>query len=157
MCLTIDRAYHPYNQPFVADRPIVVWKCLYQNAHAGRYAHPPYHTFRYEFGVEVSTEIVRNGYSVYEGFHAFYANGVSPRMKRIKSTHNVKVYPCVIPKGATFFIGKNSEIVSDKLIVYRDANHLKTVWKIGRYGNSVPKEHYLSTQPNKRLDHVPLL
>ncbi len=156
MCLTIDITHHRFNQSFVAEAPIVVWKLLTPSSQTDRYVYPPYYSFRYEFGVEYSSEIGRRGYSVYEGFHAFYFNG-TPRMRRIKGTYNVRVYPCVIPKGAKFFIGKDSEIVSDRLIVYRDANHLKQAWKIGGYGKPVPKEHYSNTQPNRPLDRVPLL
>lgn len=74
-----------------------------------------------KLGVRRSQNI-RNGWAVEAGWHAFRSwRDAADRM----NYH--PLLPCIIPEGAKLYYGERGEVVSDKLIVFRD-NRALNAW-----------------------------
>lgn len=136
MCLHIDVRYHPNygkkGQAFVAQKPILVYKWLRYADKTGGIA--PYQGTRWYFGVEKRISNFTYGWSsrrtvVNAGLHAFFTKDA------IRCYG--KVFPAVIPVGAHFFIGKDGEIVSNALTVYRTEKKMLDAFGVDKLGPTI--------------------
>jgi hypothetical protein len=142
MCLDIDVRYHPKygkkGQAFIAQRPILVYKRLTSLTNTGGTA--PYQGTPWEFGVEKRVRNFTYGWSsrrtsVEAGLHAFFT-------KEATRCYG-NVFPAVIPVGARFFIGKDGEIVSTALTVYRTEQEILTAFGVDKLGPAI-RRHTLT-------------
>ena len=142
MCLHIDSEYHPkygFGHPFVADRPLVVWKRLMDVTSTDGYS--PYQGTRWVFGKERSARFTfaDRRRLVEAGLHAFFSEN-APRV------FNNKLYPCVIPIGAQFFIGEGGEVVANRMIVYFTEAKMLSAFRVKKMGNPVKRSYYREQQ-----------
>ena len=83
----------------------------------------PYRDIQYYLGQEYTSEIdIKNDYSwngltitVEKGLHAFRQHKGS--MRGLNNNSSFVIIPCIIPVGAQYVIGREDEIVSNKLIL----------------------------------------
>lgn len=138
MCLHIDVRYHPNygkkGQAFVAQQPILVYKRL--NNPTGLGGTSPYYGTLWEFGVEQRVSNFTYGWSsrqqrVEAGLHAFFT-------KNADRCYG-DVFPAVIPVGARFFIGKDGEIVSTALTVYRTEKDMLAAFGVTKVGPAISR------------------
>lgn len=129
MCLTISKLHsvsgNEVPQPFVAQEDLVVTKIL--KTCKGGYKTPYKHKkisfifgrYRYhkaKLRPKVNAYLyMPNIYDIYEGIHScecapLYILGEDECM-----------FKAVIPKGTPFYIGTRNDVVSSKLIIYKDA------------------------------------
>lgn len=129
MCLTISILHSVSGdevpQPFVAQEDLVVTKIL--KACKGGYETPFKHKkisfifgkYRYHkvklHPKVTSFEYVSNIYDVNEGIHSCECAPLYPLRK------DVCMFKAVISKGTPFYIGTRNDVVSSKLIIYKDA------------------------------------
>lgn len=153
MCLYIDHSLHPKNTRsrsphygvFTAAKDILVWKSL-KNANT-RAGYAPYRDTPYVFGEMKTVKLEAyfddmNGRGwVNLGLHAC-TTPTARATKFCRIYYDAKVYPAVVPKGAKFYLGRNNEIVSDKLTVYADRKELLKAYGATRYGDPVKKSSY---------------
>lgn len=137
MCLCIQNFFHPYDdksgvrKPIVAKENILVFKVI--TALTTTY-HTPYQIFVIHFknGVynykttrmQIGEFDTQGGYlpnCVTKGIHAWIDEKHAERCAGQYS--NDRVFYCVIPKGAKFYIGDNFDVVSNKLIVYEHKSY----------------------------------
>lgn len=138
MCLYLYEPVHgkSASSVLVADRPLIVQKQLYStNKTSGR---APYRDFKYFFGKKriapkLGVHTRCYGYyagqgnfgrvrevRVYEGLHSLRLNTVLPhRGGYTKRPTEGGYHWAVIPKGAKFLFGRNNDVVSTELIVFR--------------------------------------
>jgi len=129
MCLRISELHsvsgNEVPQPFVAKEDLVVTKILrtYKRGYETPYKHKKisfiFGKYRYR-KVKLRPEVVSyiyvpDAYDVYEGIHScecgpLYVLGEGECM-----------FKAVIPKGTPFYIGTKNDVVSSKLIIYKDA------------------------------------
>lgn len=111
MCLTIDKQL----KAKIARRNFVVAKYLRPTSKKN-IATSPYKHFNYTLGKEYSVKTgfstrkspYKKGHALNIGLHSFTKNA-RPGMR-------VKYY-AIIPKGAFYIVGKNKDIISNRLIV----------------------------------------
>lgn len=138
MCLYLYEPVHgkSASSVLVADRPLIVQKQLsWVNKTSGRA--PYYGDFKYVFGRKHSVRrlgVRFRAYSyyfgegniraerevrVYEGLHSLRLDTLTPDPRYAKRSTENGYYWAVIPKGAKFLFGKNNDVVSTELIVFR--------------------------------------
>ena len=142
MCLFIDTNIHSERmrygnfkklpKPFIARTNIVVYKNLskiknaiytpYQrnfirfNVNGIYYLESNLTQKKYPFGYEY----LDRGYYIYEGIHSFTKkNTFVPG----------SIYYAIIPKGSMYYFGNNDDIVSDKLIIFKNQKAYKQYLK----------------------------
>lgn len=124
MCLTIDFDYHRHDKRGRitrrrATQDILVYKVLRDDGRS------PYQGTHWTFGVE-KTSVMKasnDGYGCYiveEGLHSC----LNMDSARSHSNYYRRIHPAIIPKGAILIYGDNDEVVSNRLIVYRDEAEL---------------------------------
>lgn len=142
MCLCIQKFFHPYDEkdgvrkPIVAKENILVFKVITDLTTT---YHTPYQFFVIHFknGVykykttrmqagklqagEFDTQGVYIPNCVTKGIHSWIDEKRAERSAENYS--NDRVFYCVIPKGAKFYIGDNFDVVSNKLIVYEHKSY----------------------------------
>lgn len=139
MCLYIYEPVHgkSASSVLVADRPLIVQKQLSWVKPTGGYA-PYYGNFKYifgkthsvrKFGIRTRSYVDYCGQGnfrtvrevrVYEGLHSLRLNMDSPdRGEYTKRSTEGGYHWAVIPKGAKFLFGRNNDVVSTELIVFR--------------------------------------
>lgn len=121
MCLIIDTNI-PFDKPQEAAQDLDVFKVL------SRKLFSPYRGFMYKKGVieviNFDLKVYRN-YFVHEGLHSFRC---FCRATREAFLLNIEaelcgpdmcyfVYKAIIPKGSFYYVGKDDDIVSNKLII----------------------------------------
>lgn len=137
MCLTIYKSSNNKVTAHVADRDLIVNKYmryipsemrLYSPYQSGNsyvfnkvYTAPNFHTTCED--------------SVEYGFHS-YKWGCSAPSWRLILRENRKTI-AVIPAGSRYFVGTNNEIVSNKIIFFKDMNSLYKYYNINCLGNPV--------------------
>lgn len=138
MCLNINKKVHVDNpkKAFIARGDIVVYKILRRKykytynqytetttTHAKYQA--PYQYFFYEMGklYETLGMKVDTFLSVDAGLHSFKTLRAANRRNN-EGVHGT-VFPAIIPKGSRVFVGTCSELVSNRLIVYKDKKDLE--------------------------------
>lgn len=128
MCLYILESM-PHK--LITTKHYVVYKRLYSRVHNRKPAYrPPYYSgFLYEPGklnkinAIYSRKSVASAQRVVEsGFHA-YRDAATARQRRAGGDAEV-IKPCIIPAGSQVFYGKDKEVVSNKLIVFKSIEQL---------------------------------
>lgn len=126
MCLYIDSKYHSVDKRGGikrrrATQDILVYKVL--KPVADNYGKSPYQEMIWIFGQENKAVMkVYDGCIVEEGLHSCLTRASA-------SEHNPSydkrvTYPAIIPKGSLLIYGIDDEVVSNRLIVYRDTAQL---------------------------------
>ena len=138
MCLITSNYYHKKDNNrnvkcFVAEEDILVYKCL--DCERGEFRTPfQYMPITFKRGKYIYTKVnmkkkafyneMSEGAYVESGIHAYRtmirALAVSKSFYDYNGTY---MHYAVIPKGSNFYIGKNDDIVSNNLIVYRDKKY----------------------------------
>ena len=134
MCLVTSNYYHKKDNNrnvkcFVAKEDILVYKCL--DCIDGEYSTPfQYMPIIFERGkyvynkIRISQKIgcgIRESALISKGIHAYSTRGKAISLIRdFRKTNGTSMHYAVIPKGSNFYIGKNDDVVSNNLIVYRE-------------------------------------
>ena len=133
MCLTISNLHSVSSngtpQPFVAQEDLVVTKVLkackigYKTPYKGKKISFIFGRYRYhkvKFRLEVISYFhMSDIYDVYEGIHSCEDEPLYILCE------NPRVFKAVIPKGTPFYIGTRNDVVSSKLIIYKDAKKVE--------------------------------
>lgn len=128
MCLYI---LEEMPKKLITTKHYVVYKRLYASVHnRKRVYRPPYYSgFIYEPGKlqEIKSIKGRTGWHrgiriVEHGFHA-YRDAATARQRRAGGDAEV-IKPCIIPAGSQVFYGRDKEVVSNKLIVFKSIEQL---------------------------------
>jgi len=124
MCLTVEKTFKTRQEardfkPLIAKKDIKVYKYLYVNL-KGKYV-SPYLNFEYEKGYHYTAKISKRVFKYYShlnwslkfyrGLHAF----LNPVAYMRRGYIEIVMY---VPKGSQYYIGTDSDIVSDNLIWY---------------------------------------
>lgn len=113
--------------PKVAEKPILVYKVLEEidvNKPLKTVKETPFRYMRVKFKHSKTTlesKICVWGGTVSESIHAYRDISFSEGTVRgldYNRAWGMKTYYAVIPKGATYYIGKNFDVATDKLIVF---------------------------------------
>ncbi len=151
MCLTIDYKLHEpvekkgyrYTRPRIAQRDIFVYKVLVEYDNFPTCGFSPYRGFRWDFGVRVNRnmgELIKSpmffdNVHVGKGLHSCTKISATYYHMMADSANR---YPVIIPKGSMVYFGRDNEIVSNSLIVYRTMEDLQSVH--GKVAKGVKKE-----------------
>lgn len=121
MCLYIDHRKnkgHFIHCPTVAVKPIIVYKFI---SIRNNFLYAPFRYYCYGS--------YQSSLSIKEPRLAKYAInsvsiGIHSYIKRIIPYPCTSLYYCIIPLGAKYYVGIDNDIVSDKLIIFKDLNEL---------------------------------
>ena len=154
MCLYTDKRFHKVTPPkrgsnkfptvssFVTQCDILVWKRLRPGYGATNGGYSPYQMFLYTFGkltyskghlpkvrsVPLShygkdkTAFYLDSARVEAGLHA-----VTNAKTKYWNSGGTVTYPAVIPKGSRVYFGSRSDIVTNRMIVYKNLAALEKV------------------------------
>jgi hypothetical protein len=125
MCLIVDKTIHPDLKPRVAKKDLYVYKFMINRK--GRCL-SYYQSFKYNLKKIYKTSLVTEKDTQRFGFHAYKIPdihkildlkapsifGIYPSSTICKNT---TLYLAKIPKGSIYYIGKDEDIVSDKLML----------------------------------------
>lgn len=136
MCLYIDKTVHQSATPWIADRPLTVYKIVELNE--GR-IESPYYGKVYALDDEAQSFLGVYTYEwvVEEGFHSYSKLDPAQSRLRVMKAENayivsrqeidpgmvdhrlgeLKIAVCTIPRGAKYLIGEDSQIVSDRIVL----------------------------------------
>lgn len=121
MCLIIN------SKRLKAETDILCYKCL-DKKEDGEYC-TPFEYFPIEFvdGIcKMESELYHHSEFVDVGIHSYT---LIDKAKEVRAEfHNIAgtdIYLAIIPKGADYYIGKNVDIVSDKLIIFETDEDFK--------------------------------
>lgn len=131
MCLSVSSVHYSavFDKvtPFTAEDDIVVYKVLESPFHFNneddRYYISPYRGAKYKPGngyfIWFELMATRDHYNidrfhVHEGLHAFVDREAA--YKRLTLCSGSSVYKMIIPKGAQYFLGKEYDIVTNRLV-----------------------------------------
>lgn len=137
MCLSVDLNYHKIKKEkpiaLVAKQTILVYKMIETD---GRHLFTPYSYMAINFNDDeygmffykttrfsFEKHCWDNRYYVMSGIHTFAEIEDAEDSLRFLSTGcgaNVKLYNAIIPKGSKFFIGKDGDIASSNLVVFKN-------------------------------------
>ena len=120
---TKKEALQASKKPLIAEKDITVYKRLNLNDNS------PYQFFKYEKGYEyIEHSFLKDETKVFyiwqvkeyyfiknKGFHAYRSKN---KAEAFRNTYTQKIVKMVIPKGAKYFLGVDSEIVSNRIIYY---------------------------------------
>lgn len=127
MCLSIY-GHGPEVKIATADNHYVVWKRLrpsYGLSLSGWIGNSPYQRARYIDGklVKARLSLRRNGaageWVVEAGLHA-----LRTPTSIFWITDDTEIFPAIIPRGAKLYYGDMDDVVSNKLIVFKDKHSL---------------------------------
>lgn len=136
MCLSVDLNYHKIKKEkpiaLVAKQSILVYKIIEKddnNHHFTPYSNMPIN-FDDEYGMffyKTTKFSFENGYGDYfyvkRGIHTYTEREDAENSVDFLSNGcgaNVSIYNAVIPKGSRFFIGKDGDIASSNLVVFKN-------------------------------------
>ena len=148
MCLYINTKVHKkqkgekFPAPFIADENILVFKFLIKQwVEKKCWYLTPYQTkiitfnennyclvksdlidIFCPFGIQFSQSVLDNKrfYKVFEGIHSYYEDNADDWGEK---------HYAIIPKGTKFYIGDSGDIVSQKLIIFKNQNAYKQYLK----------------------------
>lgn len=132
MCLIISKVYHKKDKSnrikhLVAQEDILVYKCL--DCEYGEYCTPfqfkpiifTKGKYVYDKVDMLGCDYCRANESIGVGIHAYT---IKKRAIKVSESFNylngTSMHYAVIPKGSNFYIGRDEDIVSNNLIVYRE-------------------------------------
>lgn len=122
MCLIKDKKYHPFNRPLIAERDIPCYKKL-QQVRKDVYITPV-------LDIKVPIECIQ-GKVPFEatildkfsfiwrhilGFGNLVENGFIHSFQEDDEYRMYEVFKCIIPKGTKYFIGKENDYASERII-----------------------------------------
>lgn len=126
MCLDVNSLYHPYDKrrSLTAKKDIYTLKTL-RNVNLSKNTGGAWlqKGYSYEFNKLLKTKIKfghKSGFnrnSIFEGFHSFHCGFGVCRGDEFIGLDGVVL--CKIPKGSRFYVGYNSDIVSDSIEIYK--------------------------------------
>lgn len=139
MCLDVDKKVHTDpKKAFIARTDIVVYKILrkkydYDYNQYGEttdtriYYQAPYRNFTYKMGTLYTEKRMKVGkyLSVDAGLHSCKTRRAA-NLRNPDGTYGT-VFPAIIPKGSRVFVGTFGDMVSNRLIVYKDKADLEAV------------------------------
>jgi hypothetical protein len=127
MCLDLrtDQKRNDCNAPIplIAKKDIICYKYLVI-LDKGKYK-TPYRDFVVKHKATMEATLRCSQYSVYEGIHAF--TSLKKAKVKIIGNKGAVVVEAIIPKGAQYFRGKDSDIVATKMKIGRRLLH-QTNW-----------------------------
>lgn len=128
MCLIISKVYHKKDKSnrikhLVAQEDILVYKCL--DCEDGEYCTPfqfkPIIFTKGKYVYDKVDMLDCTEESIEVGIHAYT---IKKRAIKVSESFNylngTSMHYAVIPKGSNFYIGRDEDIVSNNLIVYRE-------------------------------------
>lgn len=128
MCLTIN------STRLKAETDILCYKCLDKNED-GEYC-TPFTYFPIEFvgGIcEMKSRLYRDKKCVNVGIHSYALIDKAEELKEdFYDKDGTDIYDAIIPKGAYYYIGKEDDIASNKLIIFETSEDFE---KYVTYGN----------------------
>lgn len=121
MCLYINHRKNKglfIHRPTIATKPIIVYKFILEQNNF-LYSLPRYYCYgRYQPLLSIEeprlAKYAINSVSI--GIHSY--------VRRIISYPSSSLYYCIIPIGAKYYVGIHNDIVSDKLIIFKDLDEL---------------------------------
>lgn len=134
MCLILDPTRNNGDEPLVAKKKIKCYKYLTPTENGGI---APFFEYKYTFGVENHTQMEVTAGFVTKGFHAFRSRFKGMEIVLIYLPYEkYRLYKCIIPKGAKYYLGRYGEIVSDTMIVQSE---YRITWfdEILRFGKKI--------------------
>lgn len=150
MCLDINKHFHPTREAKVAKQPIIVWKSLeHGNSICGM---SPYQGTYWYFGKKktATLEVSHRFAQVERGLHAHVLGSNDRWNDALKSKYTVdgrtlwpvygKLYPAVIPAGASFYLGHKGDIVATEMTVYKDMESLLQAFNATEVGEGITSE-----------------
>ena len=156
MCLSINTRIHKVNRsagnptvhPVITDQPLQVWKRLIPEWLGDKY-YSPYRRDTYVLGAKKNApkgylgvgsvreplgsfdRKYRTRWTVEHGIHAYFAPDRAHARRYASFCGDYEIFPAVIPAGSKIFIGKNHDVVSTALIVYKDMETLLAGYQPG--------------------------
>ena len=130
MCLIIDAIYHPDFKPLIAKEDIICYKILftYRDSNNNKKYITPYMMTSVLHGTLIADRFQINVSSYFKrvdfGIHSFQNRSVALLERDLLNTSLPK-YPiankyivkkAIIPKGAEYWIGKNDEYCSERIV-----------------------------------------
>lgn len=128
---------------FVAKQPLIVKKRVRRNQNDPNSFHSPYQYTPIRFGVTLTANMYAKpgqfSSKVEEGHHAFLysATTLSWRDRPSLTASGVVTIYGVIPAGARYYIGTSDEVVTDKIIYFRDLKSLRDHYGMTKVGKPV--------------------
>lgn len=131
MCLIISKVYHKKDKSnrikhLVAQEDILVYKCLYceDGEYRTPFQHMPIMFTKGKYAYN-KVNMPKSKYywndTIKVGIHAYTTKKAAITISSaIYYNSGTSMRYAVIPKGSNFYIGKDNEIVSNNLIVYRE-------------------------------------
>lgn len=149
MCLVVSNKRHTKTNfsgkalPFIADRPLIVLKRARKISSSWRDGYPtvakyesPYQHTPIALEAEYTTTLdARKGYSktsVERGFHCYLFDSTAQAWddRPTLSRNDMVSLLGVIPPGATYYIGTDREVVTDKIMYFENMEKLKAYYGI---------------------------
>ena len=131
MCLTKSNIHaKDYSKPFVAEKDIIVYKALdHCDIYGTKKIRTPYQNCPINFVdgkcVMVSKLEELNKYNVGKGLHSFRnEEEIKITCAFFPETKMTKHW-AIIPKGSEYFIGKDEDVVSDNLIIFKSREYFR--------------------------------
>lgn len=113
MCLAIDKAGRKRGKPHIAQQDIKVYKLL----NKGRIS--PQMRYQWPAKLLVHAKLkVKKHFNVFEGLHAYVTLKAAKRNTRTIFVDKRFVHHATIPRGALYYKGMNTDIVSTAMIVH---------------------------------------
>lgn len=158
MCLRVNYLKHPtdkngYHKPRVANRDIVVYKVLRsmsglsvrgKNVEAIKWTSPYRAKWQWKFAYLATEPLIRIKYANAgeAGLHSCRTKTAAKEHLNSEYWPDRKAFPAIIPKGSEVYFGLSGDIMSSKLIVYKDMAQLEAVH--GKVGKGVKQVHIAS-------------
>lgn len=155
MCLHVRTDIHGKNNgPKTAQVPLLVWKAL-ERGNSMDHGFSPFQYTKWTFGVmkKALMDVRKSGINsvlVERGLHAHVLSEEQRKdpklVKRYTTGNNCLwgvyngLYPAVIPAGAQFYIGTKADIVTNKMTVYRDMDHLMSSLGINNLAPGITRD-----------------
>ena len=141
MCLTVNRNIHPGRKRRVATRPLVVFKDLAWR-HDGWKS--PFYGYNkngtWSEGV-LKKETLTKGGPLLSNNSPYISIGLHSALPDRRRKLNCPRLWAVIPKGAKFFVGKNKDIVSNKLIVFKTKEQMLSYLGVRSLADPIKATH----------------
>ena len=122
MCLVKDKRYHRHNRPLIAEKDIVCYKKL-QPVGDNIYITP---VLDIRVPIECVQDKVPFEATIFNkigfiwrhvlGFSALVEGGFIHTFQRDNGYRLYEVFKCIIPKGTKYFVGKEDDYASERII-----------------------------------------
>lgn len=89
----------------------------------------PFRNFCYIFGKEYCTNLRSTRCTVDDGFHSMRQKSCRGKWRWNYGLTNTSWFPCIIPTGSEVYYGKDGDVASNKIIVFRNIKELNKWYK----------------------------